>query len=134
MSLLTTLQHLENSSESADDCISPNSEISRPNSEEINSDTTANGNEQSLNEEEIEDPLKEYRSPASETCLERVIPDYPVIMEEDNANNSSTGREVYNIAPGENKHPASLMTDKRCEELAFPHRTKSHVSVFLKRG
>lgn len=39
--------------------------------------------------------------------LQSVIPDYPVIMEEDNANNSSTGREVYNIAPGESKLPVS---------------------------
>ena len=32
----------------------------------------------------------------------------------------NTGREIYNIASGENKHPVSLMTDKQCEELAFP--------------
>ena len=28
-------------------------------------------------------------------------------MEEDNANNPSTGREIYNIAPGESKLPVS---------------------------
>ena len=28
-------------------------------------------------------------------------------MEEYNANNPSTGREIYNIAPGESKHPVS---------------------------
>ena len=27
---------------------------------------------------------------------------------------------IYNIAPGENRHPVSFMTDKQCEELAFP--------------
>ena len=32
----------------------------------------------------------------------------------------STGNEVFSIAPGENKHPASFMLDKKCEELAFP--------------
>lgn len=32
----------------------------------------------------------------------------------------SSGNEIYNIAPGENKHPVSFMTDKQCEELAFP--------------
>lgn len=41
-------------------------------------------------------------------------------MEEDKAKNFIIGREVYNIAPGENKQPVSLMTDKLCEELAFP--------------
>ncbi|KXJ10870.1 Transposon Ty3-G Gag-Pol polyprotein [Exaiptasia diaphana] len=44
---------------------------------------------------------------------------YPVILEESNSN-VSTGQEIYNVAPGENKHPVSLMTDKLCEELAFP--------------
>ena len=27
---------------------------------------------------------------------------------------------MYNIAPGENRHPVSLMMDTKCEELAFP--------------
>lgn len=48
-----------------------------------------------------------------------VIPDYPIVTEEHNSNNS-TGREICNMAPGENKHPVSLMTDKQWEELAFP--------------
>ena len=34
--------------------------------------------------------------------------------------NDSSGGEIYKIAPGENKHPVSLMTDKLCKELAFP--------------
>ena len=102
----------ENASENEID-ITSNSDISHPNSGEMNSDIPANS------DEENEDPLNEHRSPASETCLQSVIPDYPVIMEQDNANNSSTGREVYNIAPGENKHPVSFM-NKQCEELPFP--------------
>ena len=69
--------------------------------------------------EEIEDPLNEHRSPISETCLQSLIPDYPVIRER-NESLLSLGNEIYNIAPGENKHPVSLMTDKQCEELAFP--------------
>ena len=72
-----------------------------------------------VQEEEVEDPLNEHRSPADEICLQSVIPDYPIVTEEHNSNNS-TGREIYNMAPGENKHPVSLMTDKQCEELAFP--------------
>ena len=70
--------------------------------------------------EEIDDPLNEHRLPISETCLQSLIPDYPVI-EENNENVSSMGNEIYNIAPGENKHPVSLMTDHQCEELAFPN-------------
>ena len=61
------------------------------------------------NEEENEDPLNEYRAPVSETCLESVIPYYPVTAD-DSA--QSTGNEVYSIAPGENKHPVSFMLDK----------------------
>ena len=68
-------------------------------------------------EEENEDPLNEYRAPVSETCLESVIPYYPVTAD-DSA--QSTGNEVYSIAPGENKHPLSFMCDKRCVKLAFP--------------
>ena len=51
--------------------------------------------------------------------MQSVIPDFPLITENDNANNPN-GTEIYNIAPGENKHPVSIMTDKLCEELAFP--------------
>ena len=67
----------------------------------------------------MEDPLNEHRSPANETCPQSVIPDYPIITEQHNSN-SSTDREINNIALGENKHPVSLTTDKQCEELAFP--------------
>ncbi len=55
---------------------------------------------------------------ASETCLQSILPNYPVIENTDCDN--STGREVFNIAPGEGKHPVSTMTDKLCEELSFP--------------
>lgn len=85
----------------------------------ILANNTPSNNMEVQNEEEMGDPLNEHRSPANETCLQSVIPDYPIVTEEHNSNNS-TGREIYNIAPGENKHPVSLMTDKQCEELAFP--------------
>ena len=71
-------------------------------------------------DKEVDDPLNEHRSPANETCLQSVIPDYPVTIIEENNCRNSTGREIYNIAPGENKHPVSLMTDQHSEELAFP--------------
>jgi hypothetical protein len=49
------------------------------------------------------------------------LPNYPVTVDNRNCDNS-TGREIFNIAPGEGKHPVSLMTDKLCEELSFPGR------------
>lgn len=84
---------------------------------EVNSaiDSSNNSNE-GLNKEEAEDILNQHRSAASETCLQSVIPDYPILTED----NSSSGREIYNIAPGENKHSVSLMTDKLYEELTSP--------------
>ena len=69
--------------------------------------------------EEQDDPLNEYRAPTNETCLQSVIPDYPVTIVQDD-DILSSGNEIYSIAPGENKHPVSFMTDKQCEELAFP--------------
>ena len=70
------------------------------------------------NIEEQDDPLNEHRQAPIETCLQSVLPDYPVTIAQNSKN--SLGSEVYNIAPGENKHPLSLMMDKKCEELAFP--------------
>ena len=63
--------------------------------------------------EEIEDPLNEHRLPISETCLQSLVPDYP-LLEERSENLLSVGNEIYNIAPGEKKHPVSLMTDNQC--------------------
>ena len=67
--------------------------------------------------EEIDDPLNEYRSPVNEMCLQSIIPNYSVSAEN---NKQSVGNEVYSIAPGENKEPLSFFTDKQSEELAFP--------------
>ena len=71
--------------------------------------------------EEQDDPLNEHCSAASETCLQCILPNYPVSVENSHRDNS-TGRDVFNIAPGEGKHPVSMMTDKLCEELSFPVR------------
>ena len=68
------------------------------------------------NAEEKDDPLNEHRQAINETCLQSVLPDYPV----QNMHSSSLGNELYDIAPGENKHPVSIMADTKCEELAFP--------------
>ena len=88
------------------------------------SDDTCSNNENGENvstpaDEENDDPVNEYQAPTSETCLQSVIPDYPVTVEQ-NDNVSSQGDEVYAIAPGESKHPVSFMVDQQCEELAFP--------------
>ena len=68
---------------------------------------------------EREDPLNEHRSASCETCLQSIIPDYPIISDEEGRQRSS-GNEIFSVAPGENKHPLSMMTDRHCEELAFP--------------
>ena len=81
-----------------------------------NEDSTDDGN--TPENEEKDDPLNNFRSPPNQTCLQSVIPDYPVTVQENDG--VSSGNEVFNIAPGENKHPVSLMMDKNCEELAFP--------------
>ena len=88
--------------------------------ENIDEQLKSNVNRELCNEdvEEQDDPLNEHRSAASETCLQSILPNYPVNL--DNTNCNSTGSEVFNIAPGEGKHPVSLMTDKLCEELSFP--------------
>ena len=62
--------------------------------------------------------MNAYRQATNETCLQSVLPDYPVAIKSNK--NCSLGNEVFNIAPGENRHPVSIMTDKKCEEFSFP--------------
>ena len=89
--------------------------------ENVDEHLQTNINRELLNEdaEEQDDPLNEHRSAATETCIQSILPNYPVNVDNRNCDNS-TGREIFNIAPGEGKHPVSLMTDKLCEELSFP--------------
>ncbi|XP_028408493.1 uncharacterized protein LOC114531049 [Dendronephthya gigantea] len=68
------------------------------------------------NMEENDDPLNKYRRATNESCLQSVLPDYPVTIQQ----SGSLGNEIYDIAPGENRHPVSIMTDKKSEQLAFP--------------
>ena len=88
-------------------------------------------NNDTSNEDEIDDPLNEYRNSVKETCLRSHHPNYPTTinlshtLEEENSSIPerpvlSAGNEVYSIAPGEGKHPVHFMKDKYCEELAFP--------------
>ena len=102
-----------------DDYVEDN-EDSTPDNQEKTSFQNQNNdlNDSNDNNEEIEDPLNEHRMPINQTCLQSIIPNYPVVV--DNNHEQSAGNEIYNIAPGENKHPVSFMTDKQCEELAFP--------------
>ena len=37
-----------------------------------------------------------------------------------NDSNMLSGNEIVSIAPGEGKHPVSLMNDEFCEELSLP--------------
>ena len=92
-------------------------QINEPKNEEPVINETSKNAQQEEQEEEIDDPLNEHRAPTNETCIQAIIPDYPVTIDQQNV---STGQEIYSIAPGESKHPVSFMKDKRCEELAFP--------------
>jgi len=60
---------------------------------------------------EREDPLNEHRAATCETCLQPIIPDYPIISDEEGRQRSA-GNEIFSVAPGENKHPVSMMTSK----------------------
>ncbi|CAB4007412.1 ATP-dependent DNA helicase PIF1 [Paramuricea clavata] len=70
--------------------------------ENIDEHLQTNVNRELLNEdaEEQDDPLNEHRSAATETCLQSILPNYPVNLDNRNCDNS-TGREIFNIAPGE---------------------------------
>ncbi len=68
--------------------------------------------------QEKDDPLNEYRQATNETCLQSVLPDYLITVQ--TSETGSLGNEIYSIATGENKHPVSIMMNKKCEELAFP--------------
>ena len=92
-------------------------QINEPKNEKPVINETNKKAQQEEQEEEIDDPLNKHRAPTNETCIQAIIPDYPVTIDQQNV---STGQEIYSIAPGENKHPESFMKDKKCEELAFP--------------
>ena len=64
--------------------------------------------------EEEEDPLNKYKSMTSETCLQSKVPQYPF------DSNDAPLNTVTSIAPGQNKHPVSLMKDQFSEEHCFP--------------
>ena len=93
------------------------------NLQQNNTSTDSNASEKILPDEDNEieendDPLNTHRQATHETCLESVLPDYPVTLQQ--SQSCSLGNEIYDIAPGENRHPTSIMTDKQCEPLAFP--------------
>ena len=89
-------------------------------SEGINSTVQGDAEGDNDDNEEKDDPLNEHRQATSETCLQSVLPDYPTTLETNSQRSPSLGNEVYNIAPGENKQPVSIMRDDKCEEVAFP--------------
>lgn len=82
-----------------------------------NSNESITNTKSTSDDNERNDPLNEHRAPTNETCLQSVLPDYPVNAE---PNEISLGNEIYSIAPGQNKHQVSFMNDRHCEELAFP--------------
>ena len=58
-------------------------------------------------EEEEDNPLDSFRCAAGETTM---MPKIPFTID----------AEAASIAPGENKEPIAIFTDKYCEEMAFP--------------
>ena len=75
-----------------------------------------------------------FRTNTNDTCLQPWLPDYPLdidratessctentVTDLDGPQSSSAGNEIFSITPGEGKHPVHFMTDKLCEEMAFP--------------
>ena len=59
--------------------------------------------------EDTNDHLHQYKSVANKTCLASVSPQ------------SQMENECINIAPGDDRQPKSILNDKFCEELNFPH-------------
>ena len=104
------------------------------NSEQIDSGNRENIDQVDSDEEEIEDLQNMSRTNTNETCLQPLLPDYPLdidratessctentVTDRDGPQSSRAGNEIFSIAPGEGKHPVHFMTDKLCEEMAFP--------------
>ena len=75
-----------------------------------------------------------FRTNTNETCLQPWLPNYSLDIDRVTENSctentvtdldwpqsSSAGNEIFSIAPGEGKHPVHFMTDRLCEEMAFP--------------
>ncbi|XP_078375419.1 uncharacterized protein LOC144658809 isoform X2 [Oculina patagonica] len=102
------------------DCETQYAQDGKDNANSSQNGTPANENYEDYDDDcEREDPLNEHRAATCETCIQSIIQDYPVIFE-DQGRAASAGNEIFDIAPGENKHPVSMMTDRYCEELAFP--------------
>ena len=81
-------------------------QINEPKNEKPVINDTSRKAQQEEQEEEIDDPLNEHRAPTNETCIQAIIPDYSVTIDQQNV---STGQEIYSIVPGENKHPVSFI-------------------------
>ena len=64
---------------------------------------------ENIPELEEDNPQDLFRLPANETCLIAVSPQFLI----DN--------ECISKAPGEGRQPKSILNDRSCEELSFPH-------------
>lgn len=62
--------------------------------------------------------MDEFRAQTTKTCLQSILPNYPPYLQH-RGTIKSAGNDIFNTAPGENKHPPSFITDKHCEELAY---------------
>ena len=57
--------------------------------------------------EENDDPLNTHIQATHETCLQSVLPDHPIKIQQ--SQSCSLGNEIYDIVPGENRHPTSII-------------------------
>ena len=102
-----------------DDCVEDTEDSIPVNQEKSSFQNQINDlNDSNDNNEEIEDPLNEHRMPINQTCLQSIIPNYPVMV--DNNNEQSSGNEIYSIAPGENKHLFSAKLKLVLDSTDFP--------------
>ena len=74
----TTAQPVNDQNTIRDENISE--QINEPENEELVINETSKNTEQDEQEEEIDDSLNEHRAPTDETCIQAIIPDYPVTI------------------------------------------------------
>ena len=114
--------------------VSTKTHVLSSNSKQLDSRDRENIDQVDSAEEETEDQQNMFRTNTNETCLQPWLPDYPLdidtaiessctvntVTDLDRPQSSSAGNEIFSMAPGEGKHPVHFMTDKLCEEMAFP--------------
>ena len=79
-----------------------------------------NTNNSNCDEQNSDHSLNEYRAAANETCLQSILPDYPVTVEQHDIR--ASGSEVYSIA-------YACQTGSKCRIVMFMYR----VAIFTSK-